>query len=714
MEIENLQNKNFIDEETFTEPSNKAFNKFYTKLLQDFHSEEFFPSYNIIDNLIKKQNRALYAILKSIQENNLEEAYKELQKLAKRHVEIGLNPNILFDFIKYYTELLKENEKILGLEEMTILTLKDLLERTSVEEYIKHSIKSTIDFISNPNSLKMNSRYDEFFKEGILEKLNEFLNAFENVSSNVFSYKESCNNSIVDLKDYTECFTGKLLHGIGFDIMSFDNEKLQTETIALHKTIHSLMSQILNYYKSKEYSKALSIMNSFISNLYKLIYNYGMISIYWNENKEALIYKVLSDENHKNKLSLLVITPSQDVSSNYSVILNELVEVLMNHTSNFDFLFFTISGNNNIYVFLNENIYGYIDKYENLIKDVEKVANDISKKYLDLANKAIFYIYKFEVKDLLDFSSEEVKEIINILKLETKHKFKEEKLPPIVIINIKDRKLELLEKAKQEIELKKLVLEKVKNKDVDLFIQWIYDINLNRKFFETLVRVKKANDYIPAYKFIDILQRENAMTLLDIAVITNIIKNIDKIKALTNEFYMNIYPPSLSNYEVVKLLKELGELCTKNGITLNLELTEYAIATNKEVLEEISKGSFVLALDDFGTGYTNYELVGDLLGRGIVKTLKVDGNIVKRILESKIYKSIIESITIFCRDMDLRIIYEFADSEAIINTLRDITKSLGLAEDKVHLQGFYLHKPSPLEEEYKALKKETKVSKKES
>jgi hypothetical protein len=57
--------------------------------------------------------------------------------------------------------------------------------------------------------------------------------------------------------------------------------------------------------------------------------------------------------------------------------------------------------------------------------------------------------------------------------------------------------------------------------------------------------------------------------------------------------------------------------------------------------------------------------------------------------------------------MDLRIIYEFADSEAIINTLRDITKSLGLSEDKVHLQGFHLHKPSPLEEEYKALKKET-------
>jgi len=246
-------------------------------------------------------------------------------------------------------------------------------------------------------------------------------------------------------------------------------------------------------------------------------------------------------------------------------------------------------------------------------------------------------------------------------------------------------------------------LEKVKNRDIDIFIQWIYDANLNKRFFEILARAKKNGEYIPAYKFINILQQENAMTLLDIAVITNIIKNLEKIKALTNEFYLNIYPTSLSNNEVIELLKELIGECHKNEIMLNLELTEYAIVANKDIIEQLKSQLFYIAFDDFGVGYTNYELVGELADTNMAKTLKVDGSIVKKMLESNIYKSIVESISIFSKRANLKVIYEFVDSEDIIKELHSIANSIDLPKEKMFFQGFYLHKPSPLEEEYKAL-----------
>jgi len=312
-------------------------------------------------------------------------------------------------------------------------------------------------------------------------------------------------------------------------------------------------------------------------------------------------------------------------------------------------------------------------------------------------------VYKFEVSDLIELTSDEIREIINIINEETKQKLKEKGLP-FVIINISDRKHELLQKAREEISIRNTVLEKVANKDIDLFIQWIYDADLNKRFFEILTRVKRGNEYIPAYKFINILERENKMIDLDVAVITNVIKNIDKIKALTNEFYMNVYPPSLSDGEVVNLLLELIELCNKKDIILNLELTEHAIMTQKDVIKEFEKSNFYLAFDDFGVGYTNYELVGKLVDLGVARTLKVDGYIIRRILESDVYASIVESITMFSKRINLRLIYEFVDNEDIIKILKNIAESIGFPHDRIFLQGFYLHKPNSLEEEYKTLK----------
>ncbi|MFP3159063.1 MAG: EAL domain-containing protein [Hydrogenobaculum sp.] len=687
------------EKEKFLTISRKIFSEFYSHFLQDYHAAAFFNSSYTIEKLIKVQSEVLYEVLKLIQEKNEKTAEYELETIARRHYELGVNKDTMFDSIDYYIDLLKLHQEELGLKSTTIMRLKEMLDKTIADAYIKGIIDYTINFIVNVDNIHTYSKYDSFFKEGIKNKLEAIEKAFKEASEEHLK---------AEIQSHIDCKVGQILHGLGFDIMSFGLEVIRVKTIEIHKDVHNYMNQLIGYYLSKDYRKAVSMSNYLINAVYELIYNYELISKYWSENKEILIPQVLNNKKYKGKLFLLVINffgsrADRQFGKQREFILEMLRDTVIKHMKHFNHLFFT-RVKNELYVFLNNDLtYDFVSFYNDLMKDIELLAEDLKASNFAIGNHPVFYIYKFDINRFLEVSSEELNEMINIIKEESKEKFKEF-APSLVVVDVSERKLEFLEKAKANLELKDIVLKKVKNKDVDIFIQWIYDKNLKNRFFEVLARIKQGDTYIPAYKFINILQRENAMTLLDIAVISKVLENVDKIKAITHELYLNIYPPSLENDEAVGLLKELIKTLSQNEVMLNLELTEYAITTNKELFENDMKDQlFYLALDDFGTGYTNYELIGELSESGLIKTIKIDGAIVKKILDSQVYMSMVESITMFCKRNKLRVIYEFVDSDQILEALTKIATSIYFPKEFMFFQGFYLHKPNALEEEYQKL-----------
>jgi len=689
------------EKEKFLSISHKIFSEFYSRFLQDYHAATFFNSPFTIEKLIKAQSEVLYEILKLIQEKDEKTAEIELETIARRHYQLGVNKDIMFDSIDYYIDLLKLHQEELGLENTTIMRLKEMLDKTTADAYIKGVIDYAINFIVSGDNIHTYSKYDSFFKKGIKNKLEAIEKAFKEASEEHLK---------AEIQSHIDCKVGQILHGFGFDIMSFGADAIRTKTIEIHKDVHNYMNQLISYYLSKDYRHAVSISNYLINAIYELIYNYEVISSRWNQDKEILIPQILNNKKYKNRSSLLVVNffgsrTDRQLGKQCETILEMLESVIIKHMEHFNQLFFT-RVKNELYIFVNNDLtYNFVSFYNDLMKDIELLAEDLKASNIVIGNHPVFYIYKFDINRFLEVSSEELNEIINIIKEESKTKFKE-LAPPLVVADVSDRKLELWEKAKANLELKDIVLKKVKNKDVDIFIQWIYDKNLKNRFFEVLVRIKQGDTYIPAYKFINILQRENAMTLLDIAVISKVLEQVDKIKAITHELYLNIYPPSLENDEVVKLLKELIKTLSQNEVMLNLELTEYAITTNKDLFENDMKDHlFYLALDDFGTGYTNYELIGELSESGLIKTIKIDGAIVKKILNSQVYMSMVETITMFCKRNKLRVIYEFVDSDQILEALTKIATSIYFPKEFMFFQGFYLHKPHALEEEYKKITK---------
>jgi len=92
-----------------------------------------------------------------------------------------------------------------------------------------------------------------------------------------------------------------------------------------------------------------------------------------------------------------------------------------------------------------------------------------------------------------------------------------------------------------------------------------------------------------------------------------------------------------------------------------------------------------IAIDDFGTGYSNF----DYLMRLDADYIKIDGSLVKNVVNDASTELIIRLIADFGRELRLKTIAEFCSSAEIQAKLTEI----GID----YLQGYHLGEPVPLD-----------------
>ncbi len=88
-----------------------------------------------------------------------------------------------------------------------------------------------------------------------------------------------------------------------------------------------------------------------------------------------------------------------------------------------------------------------------------------------------------------------------------------------------------------------------------------------------------------------------------------------------------------------------------------------------------------IAIDDFGSGYANFQHMAKLQADYI----KIDGALIKTIGENSIALSVVESIIVFAKKLDIKVIAEFVCSQEIY----ELVKKEGVD----YSQGFYLSEP---------------------
>ena len=104
------------------------------------------------------------------------------------------------------------------------------------------------------------------------------------------------------------------------------------------------------------------------------------------------------------------------------------------------------------------------------------------------------------------------------------------------------------------------------------------------------------------------------------------------------------------------------------------------------IIDQVKKYGVKIAIDDFGSGYSNFERLLEYQP----DILKIDGSLVKNIVDDAYSLSIVKTIVSFAKEQNLQIVAEYVENEKIYNILN----SLGIDFS----QGYYFAQPKPLEE----------------
>ena len=306
----------------------KIFTEFYYTLIGDVHSSNFITSMDILKSLIEKQSTVLFTSLKYLENGNEEEVKAIFQKVARRHKELGISYKSMFTGIKVYINLL-ENSK-LGLKHYQLEKLKGILEETTAEEYIKGILKDSIEFLYNERKFRNATEYDHFVYDKITKHLEGIYNFLENKNHTDY---QSLSQS------HTNCEVGRFLNGLPFDVMSFNNKYLGLHIKTIHKDIHTSTNDLISYIKNKKFEEAVAIAVRITEDVITFLYNYGKLSLLWQENKDEVLAEYSRSMYGKNNLFILILSCEKDANVSKTVQAN-IKEILSKYLTKFDFIFY--------------------------------------------------------------------------------------------------------------------------------------------------------------------------------------------------------------------------------------------------------------------------------------------------------------------------------------------------------------------------------------
>lgn len=152
---------------------------------------------------------------------------------------------------------------------------------------------------------------------------------------------------------------------------------------------------------------------------------------------------------------------------------------------------------------------------------------------------------------------------------------------------------------------------------------------------------------------------------------------------------VNLTADQITGGNVFPLIREELERRGLKGAQLGLELTEQtALQLSPKVidsLETMRQFGNPIIMDDFGMGHSSMTY----LRENRFDVVKLDGSVVKDILENKRSRDIISSIIYLSKSLDIEVIAEYVESE----DQRQILEEL----ECVRYQGYLFGKPEPFE-----------------
>lgn len=204
----------------------------------------------------------------------------------------------------------------------------------------------------------------------------------------------------------------------------------------------------------------------------------------------------------------------------------------------------------------------------------------------------------------------------------------------------------------------------------------------NVDYFEALVRMRDDGIDLPPGMFLDKAKTTRYYSQITRSVIEQAVMQSEQHKVAIS---VNISIEDILNPQTVEFM--LDTLDRHKSAQLIFEITETESTEDFSAVEDFAQQVRLrngkIAIDDFGVGYSNFSRLIQLHP----DYLKIDGSIIRNILSDKSNASILTGMISICREMNIPMVAEFVENEAVNGYLTQ--------QEIEFLQGYYIGKPAP-------------------
>lgn len=252
------------------------------------------------------------------------------------------------------------------------------------------------------------------------------------------------------------------------------------------------------------------------------------------------------------------------------------------------------------------------------------------------------------------------------------------------VIKTYDSSMKNIDEYKQNIIWVEKLYKALTEDNIRPYFQPIYNYHTKKiEKYECLMRLLENGEVVYPGEYLDVAKKTKLYPELTYKMAE---KAIDKFSKIDLEFSINLGVEDLMNEELINFIYEYAK---KHKVfkKLVLEVVESEEIEDSEFISKIitkfKKQGVRIAIDDFGSGYSNYDYLISLQADYV----KIDGSIIKHVLEDERTAEVIKSIVNFAKKSNMKTIAEFVSSEDISKKMEE----LGVD----YAQGFYYGKAEP-------------------
>lgn len=213
--------------------------------------------------------------------------------------------------------------------------------------------------------------------------------------------------------------------------------------------------------------------------------------------------------------------------------------------------------------------------------------------------------------------------------------------------------------------------------------------------FEVLVRYRsRAGEVVPPGAFLPAAERYYLMPRVDLWVVRNTFEALERAYGGGREDQLvsasiNLSGQTLGEGALLDLVVECLDRSSLRPEQICFEITETAAVSNLEeaiyLIDRLRELGCRFALDDFGSGLSSFSYLSAMQ----VDYLKIDGSLVRNIVDDPVAREMVSAIKRVGDVMDIRTVGEWVEDDAILQVLQELGVDFA--------QGYGLARPEPLD-----------------